>query len=105
MDHRRTGGLFEYGVLTAEVSPVGGPVRELRERLATDTLGQDGETGLAELDEILIEAVCDGDVLGAILVDDPAQPLTNWWWHLGAIRDRTFPADLLPGHLRAVCSA
>lgn len=54
----------------------------------------------------------DGDVIAGCLegiallpdtfTDDNSQPLANWWWHLGKIRDKSYPAALLPVHLQAV---
>jgi len=33
--------------------------------------------------------------------DDPEKyPLDHWWWHLDKIAKRTYPAELLPEHLR-----
>ena len=55
------------------------------------------------LDEIVIDEVLRADdVSEFLLMDDPAQPLEKWWWHLGAIRRREYPVELLPEHLRAV---
>ena len=35
--------------------------------------------------------------------DDPEKyPLDHWWWHLDRIAERTYPADLLPEHLREI---
>lgn len=44
---------------------------------------------LEEVDEVIIH-------------DDVSQSLRKWWWRLGKLRHKTYPADLLPGHLRAV---
>jgi len=52
--------------------------------------------------EVIDMAVSGADLWPALLVDDPARPLKHWWWHLGAIHDRTYPADLLPEPLRSV---
>ena len=37
-----------------------------------------------------------------LLRDDPTRPLAQWWWHLGKLRAGTYPAELLPPHLRAI---
>ena len=35
--------------------------------------------------------------------DDPEKyPLDHWWWHLDRIAERTYPADLLPEHLKEI---
>ena len=58
---------------------------------------------IAALDEIVIDEVLRADdVSEFLLMDDPAQPLEKWWWHLGAIRRREYPAELLPEYLRVV---
>jgi hypothetical protein len=36
------------------------------------------------------------------LQDHPGQGLEKWWWHLGALRRGSYPADHLPGPLRAI---
>ena len=30
------------------------------------------------------------------------KPLKRWWWHLDKISQRTYPADLLPDHLKEI---
>jgi hypothetical protein len=56
-----------------------------------------------DLDEIVIEATQVNEYINPVLLeDDPSQPLDRWWWHLGKLRHRTYPAHLLPEHLRAV---
>jgi len=55
------------------------------------------------LDKLAIEAVQAGERINPLLLDDATdQPLTSWWWHLGKLRAGTYPADLLPPHLREV---
>ena len=75
-------------------------LREARERVnELPALSQE----VRELDEIVIEATQVNDYINpGLLEDDPRQPLTHWWWHLGKLRNRTYPASLLPEHLRAV---
>jgi len=35
--------------------------------------------------------------------DDPEKyHFDHWWWHLDKIADKTYPADLLPEHLREI---
>jgi hypothetical protein len=56
-----------------------------------------------ELDVLVIEAVESTDYINpALIQDDPTKPLIQWWWHLGKLRDGTYPAYLLPPHLRAI---
>jgi len=38
----------------------------------------------------------------ALLADDPDRPLSAWWWHLGKLRQRTYPAALLPTYLQSI---
>jgi hypothetical protein len=58
---------------------------------------------LRELDEIVIEATQVNDYINPeLLEDDDAAPLDHWWWHLGKLRNRTYPAHRLPEHLRAI---
>lgn len=57
---------------------------------------------LIELDEVLIEAVILDELWPDTFDDDDTQPLSRWWWHLGKIRAKTFPAEQLPEALRAV---
>lgn len=37
-----------------------------------------------------------------LITDDESRPLADWWWHLGKIRARTYPFELLSPHLQAV---
>lgn len=76
-------------------------LRTARERL-------DIELPPVERDELdlidagVIELVTGLDYVAPyLLADDPAQPPAKWWWHLGAIRRREFPAESLPAGLRA----
>ena len=56
-----------------------------------------------ELDAMVVEtALVAEDINPALLADDPDQPLSAWWWHLGKLRQRTYPARLLPGHLQSI---
>ena len=36
------------------------------------------------------------------LKDNPEHLLSRWWWHLGKLRAGTYPAHLLPPHLREI---
>ena len=56
-----------------------------------------------DLDEWVIEAVGTADYINPALLDDPRDcPLSHWWWHLGKLRAGTYPAHLLPPHLRVI---
>ena len=75
--------------------------KKMREKLATDPLSDAQRALLGELDAEALEDIIELDFVEPdLLEDDPAQPLEKWWWHLGAIRDRTYPSNLLPAHLR-----
>jgi hypothetical protein len=75
-------------------------LRAAREHLEQDNrLNED----IVELDEIVIEATQVNDYINPeLLEDDDSQPLEHWWWHLGKLRRRTYPAAQLPEHLREV---
>ena len=74
-----------------------------RDDLAQAVLTNTQTQQLAELDEealiYILEVVwIDPD----LIQDNDSQPLENWWWHLGKIREKTYPSDLFPEHLKAV---
>lgn len=76
-------------------------MRESRERVSE--LGKDADSEVKMIDEIVIEAAIANDYIAdSALDDDQTRPLQNWWWHLGKIRHKTYPAELLPNHLQAV---
>lgn len=78
-------------------------LRAARNRLAGMSLTNDERNELSIIDGMVIESIIELDeVADYLLNDDETQPLADWWWHLGKIRQRTYPADLLPPHLRAV---
>jgi hypothetical protein len=90
----------EYAWFQFSMDGEGLGLREARECLnEAQALSQE----VRELDEIVIEATQVNDYINpGLLEDDPRQPLAHWWWHLGKLRNRTYPASLLPEHLRAV---
>jgi len=75
----------------------GPAIRSMRELISES--GEDsGE--LRTLDAVVIESIIVAEYINPmILKDDPDQPLSHWWWHLGALRAGTFPLDQLPDHL------
>jgi hypothetical protein len=81
-----------------------GPLlRETRQRLSTLSLDADELDELANIDADVVDEVMLSDHIEPdVLKDDDHQPLEHWWWHLGKLRQRTFPAARLPEHLRAV---
>ena len=90
----------EYAFFQFSMDGEGRGMRQARAALAP-SLAQSQE--VRDLDEIVIEAVQVNDYIDPVLLeDDPSQPLDHWWWHLGKLRHRTYPAHLLPEHLRAV---
>jgi len=55
-----------------------------------------------EADIFLIECVLK-DGADPPDTDDPEKyPPFHWWWHLDKIADKTYPADLLPEHLKEI---
>ena len=97
--------LMTYRIEAECVLPSGEGVllRENRGWIATLALTSGEQRDLQELDEIVVETILDHDDLQPYLLeDDSAIPLKNWWWHLGKLRAGTYPAHLLPEHLRAI---
>ena len=85
--------------------PMGdGPLlRESRARLASLDLTADETAELQLLDQIVLEEITQREAVQAYLLEDALQmPLTHWWWHLGKLRSKTYPASQLPPGLRAV---
>ena len=90
----------EYGYYQFADCGEGVRLRESRERL--HELGID-DNEVRAIDEIVIEAAIANDYVSPDLIDDKRiGPLQNWWWRLGKIRAKTYPAELLPAHLQAV---
>ena len=85
-----------YDIFVTQAYPVGVEALAERARLAAATLDAHAAAELAEIDAILLEAAGAGDLLDEALAGDPSRPLAEWWWHLGAVRAGTYPADLLP---------
>lgn len=78
-------------------------LRARREDLENARLTADQLKKLASLDGEAIADVLEVPYIDADLIqDDSAQPLVKWWWHLGKIRNKTYPAELLPDHLKAI---
>ena len=80
-------------------------LRELRAEADRVPVDREQRQSVAQLDGYLIDAIIDLDdneVPDDLLQDDPARPLSQWWWHLGKLRAGTYPAQLLPDHLRAI---
>lgn len=77
--------------------------RQMREELCHQHgLSEADQDEMREADALLLKsAVCDdlGLLWIELLDDDPNQPLSQWWWHLGALRAGTFPLDQLPDYL------
>lgn len=80
-------------------------LRELRHEVDQTLANYEQRQAVAQLDGYLVDAITDLDdneVPDDLLQDDPARPLTQWWWHLGQLRAGTYPAHLLPPHLREI---
>ena len=93
----------EYVEFQLAIDGEGLGLREARQALANKGI-ESQETWT--LDELAVEAVQTIDDLNpALLADAPDRPLTAWWWHLGKLRNGTYPAQLLPPHLWAVYQA
>lgn len=91
---------YFYGVSLFADCGEGLRLREVRQQL-DDMAINNAET--QSFDEIVIEAVIANDyVSDDVMRDDAEQPLKNWWWHLGKIRTKTYPAELLSAPLQAI---
>ena len=80
-------------------------LRELRTKAEQVLIDYEQRQSIAKLDEYMVDAILDLDddeVPDDLLQDDPSRPLTQCWWHLGKLRAGTYPAHLLPPHLRAI---
>lgn len=80
-------------------------IREQRDDVMRSFLERQQQALLDRLDCRLVDAILDLDddeVPDDLLQDDPTRPLAQWWWHLGKLRAGTYPAELLPPHLRAL---
>lgn len=78
-------------------------LRPIRQDISELSLSLEEMTQLKLCDQDVIISVMELDEIADYLIDDAkTQPLASWWWHLGKIRAGTYPADLLPPHLRAV---
>ena len=105
MENQSNDRLVTYRIEAECVLPSGEGVllRENREWIATLALTYSEQHDLQELDEIVLETILDHENLQSYLLDDDSKtPLKNWWWHLGKLRAGTYPAHLLPPHLRAI---
>jgi len=75
-----------------------------RDDLGQAVLDANQTEKLAQLDEEVIADVMDLPSIDDDLIQDNSQPLHYWWWHLGKIREGSYPADLLPSHLSVIYS-
>ena len=105
MDIKRADALGTYlrEICFALPAGEGAMLRNARAAVANMTLDAADRAAVARLDAdvintLVVEAT---DTLAEyLLTDDPTQPLDDWWWHLGAIHHRRYPADRLPEHLQ-----
>ena len=105
MDNSRSERLRWYHEIVHYALPFGeGPgLSDTREEINQLDLTAEEIRELAQLDEIVIEELGYRDWIDDyVLRDNPAQPLSHWWWHLGKLRAGTYPAELLPEHLREI---
>lgn len=81
-----------------------GPVlRDARERISQLALSSEERQELARIDGFVIGLVVNLDHIEPFLLDDDETAgLDRWWWHLGKVRNRTYPAHRLPARLRDV---
>jgi hypothetical protein len=77
-------------------------LRERRESIDAAGLSSSGKQDLYYLDTVVIESVMTDSGLDKSLFDDGQYGTESWWWHLGKIRNKTFPADQFPVYLRAI---
>ncbi|WP_341325406.1 hypothetical protein [Methylotuvimicrobium sp. KM2] len=78
-------------------------LRQARDRIAKMPLSGNEQIELIDIDLMVVDSVVGLDWIASYLLsDDDTQALSLWWWHLGKIRAKTFPAEQLPEPLRAV---
>lgn len=105
MDNQTVDRLAAYRNEVEFAMPDGeGPrLREYREAIDELRLTKSELHELQRLDASVVENAVFLDEIADYLIDDkPASPLSRWWWHLGKIRNHSYPAELLPEHLRAI---
>ena len=107
MANPRSAALSDYhDVVWYELETGGGhALRVLRDQLNRLDMAPEQRSQLHELDQLAVEYIQQADdeaLWPGLIEDDTAQPLSYWWWHLGKLRAGTYPAGLLPPHLRVV---
>lgn len=89
----------EYAEFQFATDGEGLGLRQARQALVTYSVSGD----VKDLDALVMETLEIADYVNPLLLEDcDDQPLTHWWWHLGKLRAGTYPAHLLPQHLRAI---
>ncbi|MEN3039754.1 MAG: hypothetical protein ABDI07_11525 [Candidatus Kryptonium sp.] len=63
-------------------------------------LGLDDDPEVKKLDLQLLKGLKKFGPPDYNLEEQAQKPLKLWWWHLDKIYDKTYPAELLPEHLR-----
>jgi hypothetical protein len=107
MDHKRLDYVagYRHEIDYALADGEGPILRKIRQTLSTLDLNNEDAFSVQTDDEIVFTSVLQlDDIAGYLIDDDDTQPIENWWWHLGKIRNRTYPAALLPSHLQLVYS-
>jgi len=90
----------EYAEFQFAADGEGAGLRSARQALSAALAAS---SQVRELDELVVETALMADYVNpALLADDPDRPLSAWWWHLGKLRQRTYPAALLPTYLQAI---
>ena len=89
----------EYAEFQFATDGEGLGLRRARQALVTYSASGD----VKGLDALVMETLEVADYVNPLLLEDcDDHPLTHWWWHLGKLRAGTYPAHLLPQHLRAI---
>lgn len=105
MDHKQIDYLagYRHEIDFALVDGVSLVLCKIREELNAVALTAAEQAKLDRADETVIITIMElDDVDAGLIADDESKPLSAWWWHLGKIRDLSYPAELLPAHLQAV---
>jgi hypothetical protein len=55
-----------------------------------------------EADKKLIQYALKEKPYPPVITNDYEPPLDYWWWHIDKIGEKTYPADLLPEHLKEI---
>ncbi|CAK0766049.1 conserved hypothetical protein [Gammaproteobacteria bacterium] len=105
MQNQRSPRIAFYRNNVEDLLVVGGGygLREQRSELGKIELTQPEQEELMSVDTIVIDYLgmaTTEEIWPGLLIDDPSADIKDWWWHLGALHHRSYPADRLSEGLR-----